>query len=552
MNTAGRLEIDLPFFLTVVKIATILFAILFLLATASSQDFRDDFDRATFDPSWGFIREPDKSRFRLTERTGFLRLKGSAVTLDDLEVAPVFIGRNLSGNNFEATTSIDFRPAKDNETAGMSLRKTEREHYEFGIRKNFGRRELFLRFVLGSIRTIAATQAIADGEVKLRIRGFPRYYRFSYSINDGQFREIGGTETKQLDGEANPQNVSTGLFASGNGVESTSNADFAWFDYNASPKDPYADLVTTHPSLPKGYTIFSVAAAEKGVIQKYPFITRPDGEVPPDVEQQKGLVYAKYGDREMHVDLFKPKRKGRFPAIIIVHGGAWITGHHTMENPLAIELAKRGYVTVTVEHRLSNEKKYPAQIHDLKAAVRWLRANAKRFGIDEKHIGAVGASSGGHLVALLGATNDMSNFEGDGGNPNFSSRVQSVVNIDGTATFIDPGNIEKEIKGPWNTNTTLTGFSYAQNPEIWKEASPITHVNPKSAPTLFLNSSSFRPFQQREEMSAKLNSLGTLSEIVVVPDTPHPFWLFRPWFDVTVENIDRFFKKCKDINKTKR
>ena len=146
-------------------------------------------------------------------------------------------------------------------------------------------------------------------------------------------------------------------------------------------------------------------------------------------------------------------------------------------------------------------------------------------------------------AGLLGATNDLPKFEGDGGNAKFSSRVQSVVDIDGTATFIDPGNIAKEIKGPYDTNTRLTGFTYAQNPEIWNDASPIMHVGNRSAPTLFLNSSSFRPFQQREEMCAKLRSFGIASEIVVVPDTPHPFWLFQPWFDMTVDNIDAFFSK---------
>ena len=525
------------------KIAAIIFAILFLLATASSQDFRDEFNGTAFDPSWSFVREPDKSRFSLTERPGFLRLKGSTVTLDDTEVAPVFIGRKLAGNNFEATASVDFRPAKENETAGIALRKTEREHYEFGVRKKGLGRELFLRFVAGSIRTIAATESIPAGRVKLRVRGFPKYYRFSYSIDGDEFIEIGGVETKYLDGEANPQNLSLGLFASGNGIESTSNADFDWFEFNAKAVDPYADLKLTDPGLPPGYTIFSVDTAEKGIINKYPFITRPGSEVPPAIKARRGLVYAKYGHREMHVDLFKPRKNGIHPAVIIVHGGAWITGHYAMENPLAIALAKRGYVAVTVEHRLSNEKKYPAQMYDLKASVRWLRANAKRFGIDEKRIGAVGASSGGHLVALLGATNDLAKFEGNGGNEKYSSRVQSVVDIDGTATFIDPGNIAKEIKGPYDTNTQLTGFTYAQNPEIWKDASPITHVGKMSAPTLFLNSSSFRPFQQREEMCDKLRSNGIVSEIIVVPDTPHPFWLFRPWFDLTVDNIDAFFKK---------
>lgn len=523
----------------------IVFIPVFLLSITSlfAQNFRDEFEKSEFDSSWNFVRNLDKSRWSLSERKGFLRLKGSTVTLDDTEVAPVIIGRKQVLNDFEATTEIDFQPAKDNEIAGISLRQNERHHYEFGIRKKGSERELFLRFVTGSNRNVANTFPLPNGSIKLKVRGFPKYYRFSFAVGNGEFTEIGGIETKYLEGENGLQNVNIGLFASGNGVESTTNADFNWFDFNPNPKDPYDDLVTTDPSLPKGYTIFSVAGAEKGIIQKYPFIYRPNSKVPDDVEFQKGLIYAKYGEREMHVDLFKPQRKGKFPAVIIVHGGAWITGHHTMENPLAIALAKLGYVAVTVEHRLSNEKKYPAQIHDLKASVRWLRANAKKFGIDEKRIGAVGGSSGGHLVALLGATNEIPNFEGNGGNEKFSSRVQSVVNIDGTATFIDPGNIEKEIKGPWNTNTTLTGFTYAENPAIWTEASPITHVNTKSAPTLFLNSSAFRPFQQREEMSAKLNDLGIKSEIIVVPDTPHPFWLFRPWFDTTVENIDRFFKK---------
>ena len=525
------------------KTLVVILALLFSVTPFRAQNFRDDFEKNTLDPSWILIRNLDQSRWSLSERAGFLRLKGSTVTLDDTEVPPVFVGRRQQQSDFEALTQIDFQPKKDNETAGITLRQNERHHYEFGIRKRGSGRELFVRYAVGSIRMVAVTEPIPEGPVKLKVRGFPKYYRFSYAVGGDEFTEIGGAETKYLEGADGLASVQIGLFASGNGIESTSQADFDWFDFNASPKDPYADLVTTDASLPKGYTIFSVPGAEKGIIQKYPFIYRPSKQVPAEVELNKGLIYAKYGDREMRVDLFKPKRKGKYPAVVIVHGGAWITGHYTMENPLAIALARRGYVAVTVEHRLSNEKKYPAQIHDLKASVRWLRANARRFDIDENRIGAVGASSGGHLVALLGVTNEMPKFEGDGGNEKFSSRVQSVVDIDGTATFVDPGNIEKEIKGPWDTNTRLTGFTYAQNPEIWKEASPITHVNQRSAPTLFLNSSSFRPFQQREEMAAKLNALGITSEIVVVPDTPHPFWLFRPWFDATVENIDRFFKK---------
>lgn len=525
------------------KVASLAFSILMCAASLFSQSFRDEFSEPSLGGGWGFVRNLDQSCWSLTENKGFLRLKGSTVTLDDTEVSPVYVGQKIGRTNFEATTQVEFDPRSDLETAGMSLRRNERHHYEIGIRKKGNGRELYLRFAIGTNRQVSRTYPIPNSSIKLKISGFPEYYRFAFAMGNEGFTEIGGFETKYLEDKDGLENVQIGLFASGTGTNSIAPADFDWFDFNADPKDPYADVVMTDPALPKGWTIFSVAGAEKGIIKKYPFIYRPSSIVPEGVEFQKGLPYASYGERTMRVDLFRPKRKGKFPAVIIVHGGAWITGHHTMENPLAIALAERGYVAVTVEHRLANEKKYPAQIHDLKASVRWLRANAKKLGVDQKRIGAVGASSGGHLVALLGATNENPKYEGNGGNERFSSRVQSVVDIDGTATFIDPGNVAKEIKGPWNTNTVLTGFTYAENPEIWREASPIEQVTPKSAPTLFLNSSSFRPFQQREEMAAKLNALRIESQIIVVPDTPHPFWLFRPWFDATVENIDKFFKE---------
>jgi pectinesterase len=310
---------------------------------------------------------------------------------------------------------------------------------------------------------------------------------------------------------------------------------------NSSSLDP--DTAREQATLPPGYTVFSVATAERGLLKNYPFIKRLSTELPNSVRAEIGLVYARYGSRQMHLDLFAPKARGTFPAVILVHGGAWITGHHSMENPFAMELAKRGYVAATVEYRLSNEAKYPAQIHDLKASIRWLRANARRYHIDPQRIAAVGASAGGHLVALLGATNQMPHFEGAGGNAKTSSVVQSVVDIDGTATFIDPGNIEKEKKGPLDTNTRLIGATYDEKPAVWREASPITHVNSHSAPVLFINSSGNRPFQQREEMSAKLRALGIDSEIVVIPNTPHPFWLFHPWFEPTVQHVDDFLKR---------
>jgi len=507
---------------------------------------RDEFAGAKLDFTWNFVRNLDPVTWSLTERPGWLRLKGSTVTHDDTDFPPVFFGRRQQHFDAEATAQIDFRPARDGEEAGLALRQNDRHHYELGLRLGETGREVYLRYCVGHIRTIAATQPIGEGLVRLRIRAYPEFYRFSYAVGDGAFRDLGGIETRYLASEvANGFNgVFVGPFATGRGRESGVPADFDWFDYRpASDPPPDAATVSEAATLPKGYTVFSVAAAERGLLRNYPHITRLSDELPAGVKAQTGVVYASYGTREVKLDLFQPEGEGPFPTVILVHGGAWITGNHKMENPFAMELARRGYVAATVEYRLSQEAKYPAALHDLKAAVRYLRVNAARYRIDPKRIAAVGASAGGHLVALLGVTNGLAKFEGEGGNSQISSAVQAVVDIDGTATFVDPGNIEKEKKGPLDTNTRFIGATYEEKPEVWRQASPITHVHRGSAPILFINSSAYRPGQQREEMSEKLKALGVFSEIVVIPDTPHPFWLFHPWFDKTIRYVDDFLKR---------
>ena len=520
---------------------------------------RDDFSQPRLALPWNFVRNLEVTRWSLAERPGWLRLKGSSVSLDDTEVPPVFIARRQQHFENEMTTLVDFQPTRQDEEAGLALRMNDRHHYELGIRRGSGGgREVYLRYAIGSIRTVAATKSIGAGFVRLRIRSYPEIYRFSYAVGNGPFQDFGGVETRYLSSEVADgfNGVFVGLFATGRGRDSSVPADFDWFDYRVVTQ-PALDAATMseQATLPPGYTVFSVETAERGLLKNYPYVIRLSTELPPGVIAHRGVIYARYGTREMHLDLFLPKEpnvNGPFPAVILVHGGAWITGNHTMENPFAMELARRGYVAATVEYRLSNEAKYPAQVHDLKASIRWLRANAARYHIDPNRIAAVGASAGGHLVALLGATNGMTNFEGEGGNANVSSTVESVVDIDGTATFIDPGNIEKEKKGPFDTNTRLIGGAYEEKANAWREASPITHVNARSAPVLFINSSSYRPFQQREEMSAKLKGLGIVSEVVVIPDTPHPFWLFHPWFDLTIQYVDEFLKKTMYVRGTKR
>jgi pectinesterase len=238
-----------------------------------------------------------------------------------------------------------------------------------------------------------------------------------------------------------------------------------------------------------------------------------------------------------------------------------------MERPFAKRLAAAGFVAVPVSYRLGEAGRFPAALHDLKAAVRWLRAHAAEHGIDPARIGAIGSSAGGQLAALLGASNGVAALEGpayDGranpledssagrtgepqpgtaATPVPSSAVQAVVDIDGLADFTDPALVAQQDVKP-SAPTRFLGGSYAERSEAWRAASPITHVGPTSAPILFLDSTAPSPLLPgREAMAEKLRALGIDCEFVTRPGTPHTFWLLQPWFDDTVARTAAFLRR---------
>jgi len=243
------------------------------------------------------------------------------------------------------------------------------------------------------------------------------------------------------------------------------------------------------------------------------------------------------------VDVFLPKKRLRktCPGVILIHGGGWQSGDKSQMQAIGETLAGYGYVAFSVEYRLSLEAKYPEAVYDLKAAIRWIRANAAQFNLDTGKIASLGTSAGGQLATLLGVTNGDINFEGLGrGNSQFSSAIQAVVNIDGTLAFRHPESVEGKAASNWLDGT------YEENPRNWEEAAPLNHVTGKSAPILFLNSSIPRFHAGRDDMIKKLNTYKIYSEIHEFPDTPHPFWFFNPWFkpmmDYTVSFLNKIFK----------
>jgi pectinesterase len=215
-----------------------------------------------------------------------------------------------------------------------------------------------------------------------------------------------------------------------------------------------------------------------------------------------------------------------------------------MEAPGAQHLASNGFAAATVEYRLSPEAKYPSAIYDIKAAIRWIRANAENYNIDSAKIAVYGCSAGGHLAALIGSTNGIKKFEGAGGNPSHSSDVQAVIDIDGVLNFTDPAESGKDLDSLKPSGGKLwLGYSYKENPSIWIEASPLTYAGPQNPPILFINSSNARFHAGREEFIEKLNKSGIYSEVHTIPDTPHTFWLFHPWFDQTAHHIIKFLNR---------
>jgi len=131
--------------------------------------------------------------------------------------------------------------------------------------------------------------------------------------------------------------------------------------------------------------------------------------------------------------------------VILIFGGGWKSGDKSQSVPMAMQIASAGYVTVAVEYRLSLEAKYPAAVHDIKAAIRWLRANARKYNVDKSKIAVHGVSAGGQLAALVETTNDIEKFEGNESYPKQSGSVQAIIDIDGILAFKHPESAEGKV-----------------------------------------------------------------------------------------------------------
>ena len=257
-----------------------------------------------------------------------------------------------------------------------------------------------------------------------------------------------------------------------------------------------------------------------------------------------GVTYARYGDRTLEMDIYRPKDAwGKLPAVVCIHGGGWAKGSRESHGAMAQALASRGYVAATISYRLSGEAKFPAQIHDCKAAVRFLRSHADEYGIDADHIGAIGLSAGGHLTALLATSGGVADLEGNGGSAGSSSVIQAAVPMGAQTDFLSERTREVSAAEPkgaiWQQ---FLGGTQQERPAVYKAASPLTHLDAGDPPCWFIAGEHDDASTHADVFREKMKQHGISSGLTVISDAPHGFIGKQIWFDQMVERADQFFK----------
>ena len=256
---------------------------------------------------------------------------------------------------------------------------------------------------------------------------------------------------------------------------------------------------------------------------------RPDSagrHVPENVIIQRDVEYGRADDRPLKMDIVRPKEPGEtpLPAIVFIHGGGWRGGNKAGGVARLVPLAGGGnYFCASIDYRLSGEATWPAQIHDCKAAIRHLRANAEKYNIDPDRIGVWGTSAGGHLVNMLGTSGDVTDLEGSCGSPDQSSRVTCAVAFCGPSnlTVILPGSEHQGRKG--NVVARLLGGPVEEKKDLAVSASPVTHVTEDDCPFLIVHGTDDRvvPVDQAETLHAALQKAGVDSTLVRVEGGGH-------------------------------
>lgn len=251
---------------------------------------------------------------------------------------------------------------------------------------------------------------------------------------------------------------------------------------------------------------------------------------PPGYLALRNLDYAGKDNPRQKLDLYLPEKRPEkpLPLIAYIHGGGWEGGSKDEAGVTLQFMQQGGYAGASIGYRLTQEARWPAQIHDVKAALRWLKAHAAEHGIDPDKIALFGISAGGHLVSLLGTSAGVKDLEGAEAGPGELPRIACVANFCGPANFITfPG--QGSIIDPEKPGTAifkLFGGPLSQHLEEAKAASPVTYVSAGDPPFLHIHGTADKlvPYAQAEEFDAALDKAGVSSTLLTGEGAPHVFF----------------------------
>lgn len=241
-----------------------------------------------------------------------------------------------------------------------------------------------------------------------------------------------------------------------------------------------------------------------------------------DILFEAGIEYSNPDNQHLQLNLARPKGDGPFPAILCIHGGGFRAGSRQGYDALIRRLAQQGYVAATTSYRLAPKYQFPAAVHDVKAAVRWLRANAGQYHIRPDRIGVTGGSAGGHLAQFLGVTAGVKEFEGEGGNPEQSSAVTCVVNYYGPSDFTQ--SYGKSVDAH-EVLPLFLGGNLEQARQRHVVSSPLYWVTPNAAPTLFVHGTkdNYVAFEQAQWIFDRMKAAGVPVELLALEGAGHGF-----------------------------
>jgi acetyl esterase/lipase len=254
-----------------------------------------------------------------------------------------------------------------------------------------------------------------------------------------------------------------------------------------------------------------------------PSMQQPTASAPQagSVTVVENVVYASVKGTDLHVDVYEPADQSMQtrPAVILIHGGGWMAFDKSTMRGMGQFLARSGFVAFAVDYRLfhDTENRWPAQLDDVQRAVRWVRANAGKYGVNPARVGVFGHSAGAQLAALLGMEDTRDNS--DATLAKYSSRVQAVVDVSGPTDF----TTEHDPEG-FAFLTSFLGADYSKHPEIWREASPAFQVAKSNAPFLIIHGTRDAdvPITQAQELYDKLKSAGVPVSFIKFDDV-HTF-----------------------------